>query len=88
MSESPARSETAAQHPGRSGKGTAGDVLGGAVGARHHAGLREFYRGLRARGKPGRVALTAAMRKLAMHLNAIAIRGTPWSPAHILALAA
>ena len=55
--------------------------------ARHHAGLREFYRGLRARGKPGKVALTAVMRKLVMQLNAIAVRGTPWAPppAHILA---
>ena len=54
--------------------------------ARHHAGLREFYRGLRARGKPDKVALTAVMRKLITQLNAIAVRGTPWSPppAHIL----
>ena len=58
--------------------------------ARHNPGLREFYQGLRARGKPGKVALTAVMRKLVMQLNAIAMRGTPWSPsqAHILALAA
>ena len=34
--------------------------------ARHNAGLREFYRGLRARGKPGKVALAAVMRKLVM----------------------
>ena len=34
--------------------------------ARHNAGLREFYRGLRARGKPGKVALAALMRKLVM----------------------
>ena len=54
------------------------------------AGLRKFYRGLRARGKPGKVALTAVMRKLVMQLNAIALRGTPWAlePAHILAPAA
>ena len=57
--------------------------------ARYHAGLREFYLGLRARGKPGKVALTAVMRKLVMQLNAIALRGTPWSPApaNVLALA-
>ena len=57
--------------------------------ARHHAGLREFYQGLRARGKPGKVALTAVMRKLVMQMSAIALRGTPWAlppPAHILAL--
>ena len=43
-------------------------------------GLREFYRGLRARGKPGKIALVAVMRKLAMQLNAIAGRATPWAP--------
>ena len=58
--------------------------------ARHHAGLREFYRGLRAQGKSGKVVLMAVMRKLVMQLNAIAVRGTPWapSPAHILPQAA
>ena len=48
--------------------------------ARHHAQLREFYQGLRSRGKPGKVALTAVMRKLVMQLNAIAFRATPWTP--------
>ena len=38
--------------------------------ARHNAGLREFYQGLRVRGKPGKVALTAVMRQLVMPLNA------------------
>ena len=42
--------------------------------------MREFYRGLRARGKPGKVALVAVMRKLVMQLNAIAVRGMPWAP--------
>ena len=59
-----------------------------ASAARHHAGLRKFYRGLRARGKPGKVALAAVMRKLVMQLNAIALRGTPWSPAQSSAPAA
>ena len=45
--------------------------------ARHNPGLREFYQGLRVRGKPGKVALTAVMRKLVMPQNAIAMRGTP-----------
>ena len=48
--------------------------------ARHNPGLRDFYQGLRARGKPGKVALVAVMRKLIMQLNAIAVRGTPWAP--------
>ena len=50
----------------------------------HNAGLREFYRSLRARGKLGKEALTAVMRKLVMQLTAIDLRGTP-SPAHVLA---
>ena len=29
-------------------------------------------------GKPGKVALVAVMRKLLLHLNAVARRGTPW----------
>ena len=42
--------------------------------------MREFYRGLRARGKPGKIALTAVMRKLVMQLNAIAVHSTPCAP--------
>lgn len=44
--------------------------------------LRDFYRGLRDRGKPGKVALTAVMRKLLLQLNAVAHRGTPWVSKH------
>ena len=33
-----------------------------------------FYRGLRKRGKPGKVALVAVMRKLLLHVNAVARR--------------
>ena len=40
--------------------------------------LSEFHQGLRARGKRGKVALTAVMRKLLLLLNAIARRGAPW----------
>ena len=42
--------------------------------------LRNYYQGLRQRGKPGKVALVAVMRKLLLHLNAVARRGTPWVP--------
>ena len=45
---------------------------------RHNAELRCFYRRLRQRGKPGKVALTAVMRKLLLQLNAVAQRATPW----------
>jgi transposase len=41
---------------------------------------QHFYRGLRQRGKTGKVALVAVMRKLLLHLNAVARRGTPWLP--------
>lgn len=40
--------------------------------------MRQFYQGLRKRGKAGKVALVAVMRKLLLLLNAIALRGTPW----------
>jgi transposase len=42
--------------------------------------LRAFFRRLRAAGKPAKVALTAAMRKLLTILNAIARDQTPWQP--------
>jgi transposase len=40
--------------------------------------LRSFYLRLKHRGKPGKVALVAVMRKMLLILNAIAHRGTPW----------
>lgn len=39
--------------------------------ATHNPKLRAFYRGLIARGKPHKVALTAVMRKLICLLNKI-----------------
>ena len=44
--------------------------------------LRDFYRRLRERGKPGKVAVIAVARKLLMQLNAVARRGTPWVKRH------
>ncbi|MCC4631955.1 transposase, partial [Xanthomonas dyei] len=38
--------------------------------ARHEPGLRDFYRSLRTRGKEGKVALVAVMRKMLVILNA------------------
>ena len=40
--------------------------------------IRRFYQSLRQRGKPGKVALVAVMRKLLLQLTAVARRGTPW----------
>jgi transposase len=42
--------------------------------------LRPFYCRLRTSGKPAKVALTAAMRKLLLILNAMLKTQTPWSP--------
>ena len=47
---------------------------------RTNTDLGRFYQGLRRRGKPGKVALVAVMRKLLLRLHAIAHRGTPWVP--------
>ncbi|KAA0678184.1 transposase [Azospirillum brasilense] len=42
--------------------------------------LRVFYEGLRARGKPGKVALIAAMRKLMVAIWTVAKQRRTWSP--------
>lgn len=41
--------------------------------------MKRFYEGLRNRGKTGKVALVAVMRKLLLLLNAVARRGTAFS---------
>ena len=48
--------------------------------SRSKKGLGACYHRLRERGKPGKVALVAIMRKLVQQLNAVARRGTPWQP--------
>jgi transposase len=40
--------------------------------------LRDYFKHLRARGKPGKVALVAVMRKLLLILNAIIKSRNPW----------
>ena len=45
---------------------------------RYDSGIKTFYLRLRRRGKPGKVALVAVMRKQLLMLNAVAKRGTPW----------
>ena len=52
--------------------------LAAMVAVRYPGELQRFYEGLRQRGKPGKVALVAVARKLLLHLNAVAHRGTPW----------
>lgn len=51
------------------------------VGVRHNPVLRAFYQRLLAAGKPKKVALVAAMRKLLGMLNAIAKQRSSWNPA-------
>jgi transposase len=51
------------------------------VAIRHNPPLRAFYKRLRDAGKPGRLALVAAMRKLLTTLNAILRDNTMWANA-------
>jgi len=44
--------------------------------------LRGFYQRLLGAGKPVKMALVACMRKLLVILNAMAKRGTTWSPTY------
>lgn len=48
---------------------------------RHNPTIAAFYQRLRAGGKPGKVALVAAMRKLLTILNAMVRERRPWQPA-------
>ena len=68
----------------RGGRGTVRRALYMAAlsAIRFNQELKGFYRRLRRRGKPGKVALVAVMRKLLLQLHAIARRGTPWVPSH------
>jgi transposase len=52
---------------------------------RFNPAIRAFYQRLVAVGKPKKLALTAAMRKLVVILNAILRTGTPWRAAEIAA---
>lgn len=51
------------------------------VATRHNAVIRAFYQRLRRAGKPPKVALVAAMRKLLTILNAMLKAQRPWQPA-------
>jgi transposase len=48
------------------------------VAIQHNPALKRFYRRLREAGKPARLALVAAMRKLLTILNAILRTRRPW----------
>jgi transposase len=52
------------------------------VATRCNPAIRTFYQRLRAAGKPPKVALIAAMRKLLTILNAMMKSQQPWTPTH------
>lgn len=52
--------------------------MGAVSGIRRNPALKAFYRRLKARGKPSKVALTACLRKLLATLNAIVRDRHPW----------
>ena len=52
--------------------------MGALTAARHHAGIKVFFDRLRLKGKPYKVAITAAMRKLLIMIRSVLKRGTPW----------
>jgi transposase len=58
------------------------------VGLRHNPALKALYERLTARGKPGKVALVACMRKAVVILNAMLKAGKEWDPGHKPASAA
>ena len=55
------------------------------VATRFNPTIRAFYQRLLSAGKPKKLALTAAMRKLIVILNAILRSGTPWHAAETAA---
>src|SRR6185295_18817556 len=46
----------------------------------HNPVIRSFHQRLQRAGKPGKVALTACMRKLLVILNTMLANGTDWNP--------
>jgi transposase len=50
------------------------------VAIQHNPVIKAFYERLRAKGKPGKVALVAAMHKLLTILNAMLRSGRTWQP--------
>jgi transposase len=53
-------------------------IVGAAT--QHNPALKAFYQRLRARGKEGKVAIIACMRKLIVILNTMVARGEKWDP--------
>lgn len=51
------------------------------AGITHNPVLRAYFDALKARGKPGKVAMVACMRRLLTWLNAMVATNTQWAPA-------
>jgi transposase len=51
-----------------------------AAATRHNPVLKDYYLRLRAKGKKGKVAIVACMRKLIVILNTMLARGEVWNP--------
>jgi transposase len=60
----------------------AGLYMATLVATRYNPAIKAFYQRLLAAGKPKKVALIAAMRKLLTILNAMLKHQQPWKPAH------
>lgn len=56
------------------------------VAIRHNPRIKDFYDGLVNRGKPKKIALVAAMRKLLIMLNAMMRDGSAWQPSNVPSL--
>jgi transposase len=59
----------------------AGLYMAALVATQHNVVIRTFYQRLVAAGKPKKLALIAAMRKLLTILNAMLHHRRPWTPA-------
>lgn len=51
------------------------------AGITHNPTLKTYFEALKARGKPGKLAMVACMRRLLTWLNAMLANNTPWTPA-------
>lgn len=68
--------DSGSHHGVRHIKGGRSDVrcalyMAALVGIRHNSVLQAYFKSLRAKGKPAKVALVACMRKLLLHLNTL-----------------
>ena len=63
-----------------SGRASVRPILYMTTATRHNPAIRDFYTRLCRRGKPRKMALVAAMRKLLLILNTVVWNQLPWQP--------